>query len=206
MTKLSEEPLRWLVAFDNAHSKDEEVHEDALGSILRKVSDEDNPSSIAVKAPEPSKTKPSHKKKSLRNKSGAANPKNLGLMDTRASSGSEDSGSADSSSKKRKKSNGTDMIADDRQSSYADTDTYKFKVSDREERSRRRQQIVEEDKPGASQTVFKPSNGKHNGTGQPSSKKAKTKGNEEVVKIPMRTGTLYLYRGIRRRVAFVRKL
>jgi len=39
------------------------------------------------------------------------------------------------------------------------------------------------------------------------SKKSKpTNGDEEVVKVPMLTGTLYLYRGIRRRAEFIRRI
>lgn len=45
----------------------------------------------------------------------------------------------------------------------------------------------------------------NSGGGSKSSKKAKAHGDEEVVKVVMLTGTLYLYKGIRRRAEFIRK-
>ena len=102
------------------------------------------------------------------------------------------------------------MEADDRQSN-ADTDassvqndgTEKSKlVSDREQRSRRRQQMIEEEIPG---TLTNPSVAKD--LAAPPAKKTKNKDGEEVIKIPMLTGSLYFYRdGLKRRVAFVRKV
>jgi hypothetical protein len=70
------------------------------------------------------------------------------------------------------------------------------KVSSREERSRRRQQLIDEEVPveGLMKAVAPPP------------KKSKTTASDEVVKIPMLTGTLYLYRGAKRSVAFVRKV
>jgi hypothetical protein len=58
--------------------------------------------------------------------------------------------------------------------------------------------VIEEE----SQTIIKrPGN---NGV-LPPSKKMKAGTDEEVIKVPMLTGTLYLYRGVRRRVEFIRK-
>jgi hypothetical protein len=70
------------------------------------------------------------------------------------------------------------------------------KASLREARSRRRQQIVkgEVQADGLLQAVASPP------------KKSRTNASDEVVKIPMLTGTLYLYRGAKRSVAFVRNV
>ena len=69
-------------------------------------------------------------------------------------------------------------------------------ISSREVRIRRRQQAIGEEVPG---------DGAVNVVA-PSPKKCKIKPSDEVVKIPMLTGTLYLYRGAKRSVAFVRKV
>jgi hypothetical protein len=79
------------------------------------------------------------------------------------------------------------------------------KVSAREERSRRRQAIIHKEAQLSGVKRVRPHT--HN---KSSSKKARVHevidDEEEVIKVPMKTGTLYLYRGIRRRVEFVRKI
>lgn len=62
----------------------------------------------------------------------------------------------------------------------------------REERSKRRQAMIDEDK------VTK--------NARPEKKKKIIKSSDDVVRVPLLTGTLYLYRGLQRRAEFVRKV
>ncbi len=191
----------WLVTFDDQEFKDEEIHDDSLGPVVSRAEESDNGSSkngdTKLKA---------NKKKPLRHKPQLPTKKS----DQKACSGSEDSASPDV--KRKKRSPSLDLHAEDRQSNV-DTDASSpmdsaksgsSKVSDREQRSRRRHQIDSEDVPGAS--MLKPDLPRPVAPLFPVAKATKTKGGEAVVKIPMLTGTLYLYRGAKRRVAFIRKI
>lgn len=73
----------------------------------------------------------------------------------------------------------------------------KAKASAREERSRRRQALQKDEGPLKPPAV-------NNGKARPN-KKAKKTTLEDVIKVPMLTGTLILYRGLHRRAEFVRK-
>ena len=190
------------MTFDDQDFPDEELLEDDLGPVVARSDDSD-----ASKNGDQSKPN-SSKKKSIRNKPGHAG---RAAGSEKAGSGSDDSGSLESN-KKEKRSPSIDFQADDRQSN-ADTDASspndssknnRSRVSDREQRSRRRQQMIEEEVPGTG--LLKPAHPRPTGVLPPAHKKTKTKGGEEVVKIPMLTGTLYLYRGTKRRVAFIRKV
>lgn len=192
----------WLVTFDDQEFQDEELHDDALGPTVARTDDSDNATS------KNGDTKPKGgKKKSLRHKPSLPTRHS---EHHKSGSGSEDSTSADL--KRRKRSPSLDLQGEDRQSNV-DTDASSpmdsskhgsSKVSDREQRSRRRHQVVTDDIPGA--TSPKPDHPRPMAPLFPVAKTTKTKGGEEVVKIPMLTGTLYLYRGAKRRVAFIRKV
>lgn len=205
----------WLVTFDDQDYPDEEIHEEDLGPVVARLDDSDNGGS---KNGDMTKPKIGSKKKFLRTTKPTLPAK---LMDAKAGSGSDDAESFDSSNKKKRRSSSIDLLPDDRQSN-GDTDVSSPNdssknassgsgrrsklVSDREQRSRRRQQIIEEE-PGTGLLMGgHPGGGATSGPSLPPSKKVKTHNGEEVVKIPMLTGTLYLYRGAKRRVAFVRKL
>lgn len=198
----------WLVTFDDQDFPDEEIHEDDLGPVVARVDDSDNGSS---KNGDATKSNKGSKKNSLRSKPALSANRD----DAKAGSGSDDAESLDSSNKKKRRSSSIDLQPDDHASNVdtdasSPTDAAKLAklVSDREQRSRRRQQIIEEDVvPGSDLLkIGHPKPTTNNGLALPLAKKAKTQGGEAVVKIPMLTGTLYLYRGAKRRVAFVRKL
>lgn len=206
--RLSEDPASpWLVTFDDQDLPDEELLEDDLGPVVARADDSDANS----KNDDGSSKSKGSKKKTLRSK--PVPPGKAGSSSDKAGSGSDDSGSPDAS-KKKKRSASVDFQGEDRHSN-ADTDVSspndsskndRSRVSDREQRSRRRQQVIEEEPPGAG-GLLKTVQPRPGGILPPPAKKAKTKiGGEEVVKIPMLTGTLYLYRGAKRRVAFVRKV
>lgn len=198
----------WLVTFDDQEFQDEEIHDDALGAIVTRADDSDNTGS------KNGDNKPkTTKKKSLRHKPLLPTRNN---SDHKAGSGSEESATPDSKKKKRSPSldhqNHQQHHADERHSN-ADTDASSpidsgknasSKVSDREQRSRRRHQGDADDAP--STTLLKHDHVRPVAPVLHPSKKIKTKGGEEVVKIPMLTGTLYLYRGAKRRVAFIPKI
>jgi hypothetical protein len=196
----------WLVTFDDQEFQDEEIHDDALGPLVSRADDSDNTASKS------GDNKPkTTKKKSLRHKPPLPTRNN---SDHKAGSGSEESATPDLKKKKRSPSldHHHHNHADERNSN-ADTDASSpidsgkhnsSKVSDREQRSRRRHQSDADDAP--SSTLLKQDHVRPAAPLFHPSKKIKTKGGEEVVKIPMLTGTLYLYRGPKRRVAFIPKI
>lgn len=76
----------------------------------------------------------------------------------------------------------------------SDSSSSKIKALEREQRSTRRQ---------ASNEVVKKRPLKNNGLA-PANKRVK-RNNDEVIVVPMLTGTLYLYRGLNRRAEFIRR-
>ena len=199
----------WLVTFDDQEFQDEEIHDDELGPVVTRADDSDN---TASKSGDNNKPKTA-KKKSLRHKPQLPTRHNSST-DHKAGSGSEESSTPDLKKKKRSPSlDHQNHHSDDRHSNAADTDASSpidsgknasSKVSDREQRSRRRHQSDADDAP--STTLLKNDPARSLAPVFHPSKKIKTKGGEEVVKIPMLTGTLYLYRGAKRRVAFIPKI
>jgi hypothetical protein len=201
--KLSDEPPRWLVTFDEGNHKDEEIPEDFLGPILGKLDEDESP-----KSGDPSK--PKSKKKSSRSKPAGGVSRGDSKGSSTGSSADENSGTPDS--KKGRKS--VSFSQGEGQSNDTDTSSPKdstksprstrSRSTDREARSRRRQALIGDEEP----LNGDPKRPRPNGTvAPPVSKKTKTtmKGNEEVIKVPMLTGTLVFYRGARRRVEFIRK-
>ena len=190
--KLSEDPTRWLVTYDEGSFHDEEVAEESLGPIVGKFEDQD-PSQKPADSSKSAKSK-----KKARNKNGIKSDKG-----SRSSNSSSDE-TTDSKRKRKSVSFSQEGKANDTDGSSAkDTSDKKrplrSKVSDREERSRRRQAMIEVEKQA---TTKRPSNNTSIGP----SKKVKAGSDEEVIKVQMLTGTLYLYRGgLRRRVEFIRK-
>jgi hypothetical protein len=209
VNRLSDEPASsWLVTFEDQEIPDEEIHEDDLGPVVARVDDSDNSGSKNGDKSKVSKKKPLRAKLAFPTKPG----------DVKAGPGSDDAKSLDSNKKKRR-SPSEDFEAQDSQTKL-ETDVSspndsskntasgvggKSKLtSDREARSRRRQLAIEDEVPGSG--LLKPGYPRPVGPPLHLAKKAKTQGGEAVVKIPMLTGTLYLYRGAKRRVAFIRKL
>eukprot|EP00934_Nitzschia_sp_Nitz4_P008179 Nitzschia sp. Nitz4//scaffold8_size234185//112519//113324//NITZ4_001263-RA/size234185-augustus-gene-0.243-mRNA-1//1//CDS//3329559824//8169//frame0 len=203
--KLSEEPARWLVTFDHDDLRDEEIPQESLGPILRKGDDSDS-GDISTQN-EVGKVNQTTKKKTGRGRSNTGGKGSVSGNDSRADSGSEDSVSQSNHKKRRKSVEFSEHNHDDTDSTPpedASTTGLRSKASDRAKRVRRRQQTIDEDKMAY---LEKTNNAKSNGgMNHPPNKKPNLKGGEGVVKIPMLTGTLYLYRGDRRRVAFIRKV
>ena len=207
--KLSEEPARWLVTFDRGSWKDEELSEDVFGSVVGRMEETEVP---AAKGTEITVKDRKNKKK---NRNKASTTKNEGKGGSTNSS-SEDQSGAEVGKKKKK----TVSFSQERQPTDTDASSPKdqaskkrglrSKVSDREQRSRRRQQMIEEEAqtlpaaPASSNNNHNKRPRPHGGMAQ-AAKKSKTGAKEEVIKVPMLTGTLYLYKGLRRRAEFIRK-
>jgi hypothetical protein len=189
--RLSEGPTanpRWLVAFDDEPSwKDEELYEKFFGKTL----------TTTEAAPPPKLSQPRNKADSLRKKT--AKPNN-GSIKTSSSSEAEESRSG------RKKSvtftDTTSPNLSEADSSPKDSESKSDLVSAREQRSLRRQAKVEEEIvhqhkiDPRKRPVPVPAVGID---------QKRLRGDEEVIKVPMLTGTLYLYRGPVRRAEFVRR-
>lgn len=110
---------------------------------------------------------------------------------TTASAKTENTTSIDQPKRKTRTGSAQEGISDSSTPTASDT-----RVTAREERVKRRQALTQD----SGELVDAP-NGK---IGRPANKKKKLD-DSDVVKIPMLTGTLYLYRGIPRRAEFVRK-
>lgn len=195
-----------MLTFEKESWKDEEFSEEAFGSVLGKV-DEGEGSPTGPDPPAPAAA----------NKNKNKNNKNRSKPSSGASGGSsaeEQSANSDSLQKKAVSFSPGEVNPTDTDASSPKQETPKqetpankkrslrSRVSDREQRSRRRQALIVEE-PEVSST-----DGKRPRPLEPVTrvtKKSKSGVNEEVIKIPMLTGTLFLYRGLRRRAEFIRK-
>ena len=208
--KTSEDPARWLLTFCGESWKDEEFSEEAFGSILGKA-DEGEGSPTGPDTPAPAAV----------NKNNNKNNKNRNKPSGESKSGGTSGGSsveelsANSHSLQKKdvslsheqvNPTDTDASSPNKQETPATNNkkrSLRSRVSDREQRSRRRQAlIVDEPEVGSS------TDGKRPRPLEPVTrvtKKSKSGVSEDVIKIPMLTGTLFLYRGLRRRAEFIRK-
>jgi hypothetical protein len=205
----SEDPAaRWLVTFEGSSWKDEDISEESLGPIVGKLEENE----VSKKADDQSLKS---KKKTPNKQPTSKNDGGIGKA-PRSTSGTSSNSSAeensDSRKKKSKKENSqTDSDASSPKSSHSDPSknekSNRLSISDREQRSRRRQAIIEEDTPTTTATTTTSTKRPRPPTAAtPPSKKVKTETGEEVIKVPMLTGTLYLYRrGLRRRAEFIRK-
>ncbi|GAX16977.1 hypothetical protein FisN_5Hh356 [Fistulifera solaris] len=111
---------------------------------------------------------------------------------------------SDDNSKDAKKSQESSPIASD--SSIPETaEARRKKASAREQRSRRRQAIIDEF--GVPQPIEEGSNKRKMPPHKPfKNKRPKPSGDEKCIQIKLLTGTLYLYRGPNRRAEFIRKV
>ena len=184
----------WVVHFDDQDLQEYEVPEEDIGLLLGRPDDSDN---SVTKVSETFRLR-AGKAKTIRNKTE--------LIGVEFGSGSESdiNGALNMTSPSIALQVEGDGSTAEASVSSPNSESAKYvsggedgKVSSREVRSRRRQQAIEDEVPpgGAAVNVV-----------APPPKKAKTKTSDEVIKIPMLTGTLYLYRGAKRSVAFVRKV
>ena len=200
--------ISWLVSFVGGASNgtEEELSEETFGAIIGKEPPPTDTTTDPVTAGAPSTTAKTSdtesKSSSTKGKNNASKKKVKGSAGATAPTPASTSNS--SVEEAEKKSAEEMPVGKENDPSDSDTsspktalaDGAKAKVSDREQRSRRRQEIIEQDPPPAAKRIKE----------APRNTNSKKKvGDEEVIKVPMLTGTLYLYRGIRRRVEFIRK-
>jgi len=189
--KLTEGPTanpRWLVAFDDKPAwKEEEVYEKAFGKHLSKF--EENPTSNKNIIRSRHKSKKSIKSDPSENISTSSEAEETRPM-------------PDPKKKAVTFTDNSPTISEVELSPKSRKD--RDRVSAREQRSLRRQAMVEDVVP---QHPVLSSTGKRPRSTPPPpgnvSKKARKDG--EVIKVPMLTGTLILYRGLNRRAEFIRK-
>lgn len=176
-TSRSTSPSTWLIGFDDKSSPSEKVHEDHLGEILGKVS----PSPDTVITTVGTRNRKSSTTSGTRKVAGRTtkNEKEnpAEMLDALASSSS---GSTRNGSKKSLVDSESPVPSGKRAAA----------ASAREQRSKRRQA---QQPPSVSFS-------------RPTKKSKTSKSKEPAIKIPMLTGTLFLYRGRHRRAEFVRKV
>eukprot|EP00542_Grammatophora_oceanica_P017424 CAMPEP_0194028570 /NCGR_PEP_ID=MMETSP0009_2-20130614/2501_1 /TAXON_ID=210454 /ORGANISM="Grammatophora oceanica, Strain CCMP 410" /LENGTH=223 /DNA_ID=CAMNT_0038667997 /DNA_START=71 /DNA_END=742 /DNA_ORIENTATION=+ len=175
----SANPL-WLVAFDGEPWKDEEIYETHFGSLIGKDGKLLTKGG-GIRAPP---TRSATRKKNGRSSSSSeADDDQLQPPNKKAKSVTFSAENTPVPSE----TDSPSMSAKER-----------AKASAREERSKRRQAKIHED--AVTIGVFPPK-----GKKLPGKKNRKLGDDEEVVRVQMLTGTLYLYRGAYRRAEFVRK-
>lgn len=209
------------MTFDEGAWKDEELSEDCFGVIVGRQDEVESFSSKTVDPPNPNR-KSNKKKPGNTTKHPVAKGGDGG--DSKGSAGTSAGSSAEeqSGNPKKKQQKAVSFSPEGRP---AESDisppkdivkksrSLRSKVSDREQRSRRRQAMIEEEAqtiPGggvgsASTSTAPIKRPRPHAPASHSSKKMRAGTNEEVIKVPMLTGTLYLYRGLRRRAEFIRK-
>lgn len=189
---------RWRIAYDDDAFADEELSESSLGHILTGSSDTESPTQLPAPAPTPS---PSPASIAAATAARKKNRKNGRFV---KSTPPEVTPSAVPPEKK--------AVSFPQEASDSSAVSNSKKTSAREQRTARRNRLQPEipSVPTAPPPPPQPKKRPPVPTGGPAghkgaSKKTKTAADEEVVKVPMLTGTLYLYKGIRRRAEFVRK-
>lgn len=191
-----------MVAFDEESWPEEDIYESYFGKIIETVSDTEDKARNSIKtgkeikkgAPSSATTSsssgpaPDNTGQSRQKKKSAKSPPTTPPEPTKSSSDKAEEDSVSSHGKKRKT---TDT---DEEGKLSDDSAARKKAQDREARRKRRQAIVEEEemKMGIHDHVVG------------SAIKKKTKG-EDVIEVPMLTGTLLIYRGIHRRAEFIYK-
>lgn len=208
---------RWLIKFDGQPYKDEEVYEHTFGKLLIAADDEPDPAQDLA-APPPRRSKSTSSSSNNNNNSGKKSPvpkENTLTTTTPAVPDSEQpnspatgAGGDDDSDKKKSSpsvSNENSPTASDESGTDANG---KKKSSAREARSNRRQEMIDESGGVLASAVpaFNSNKRRMNAVAQSKSKKRARDGDEQVVKVKLLTGTLYLYRGQHRRAEFIRRV
>jgi hypothetical protein len=198
---------RWLVTFDDHPHKDEELYEKAFGELI-KAAEEDGAPAVLVQAPRRVRT-------SISSSSSVQSKKT-----SRSSVSSEDGDKPDDKGSyersEKKKENKSVSFSDvgastetrpEAPSSYVPV----VRQAAREQRSLRRQAKIDSDvNPAlvAAPVSVESDLSKKRRIPPPkqNAKRIKSDDGEEVVKVNLLTGTLYLYRGLHRRAEFVRRV
>lgn len=207
---------RWLIRIDG---RSEEIYEHLFERVLVAADD----------SADAGNSDPAHFSAHERDNESAAPGKTTASTTGKRSASNKNSGSGDEGSKEARESGRSDdeemrkennennskkSVSFSNESSAngsegsetGDTSAAGRKVSAREQRSRKRQAMIDEH--GGNFGVLPPANGKRR---PPQNNKSKAKrmrpeSDEECVKIKLLTGTLYLYRGRHRRAEFVRRV
>jgi len=196
---------RWLVKFDGPY-KDEEMYEHAFSKVVANKGEHRHSGSSGdgeSRRPTVSNNKKNHKSHSNASsrKSEAVNATDAQVLPPKHEH--------DETSKKLAAPSHENSPIGSEESSTPETDGRKKKVSAREQRSRRRQAIIDEFGVAVPSQPA-PAGGKRKLAGnQKTAAKSKRQRHEEdgtCLKIKLLTGTLYLYRGRHRRAEFIRRV
>jgi hypothetical protein len=212
---------QWLVAFDDESWDDVDMYESSFGQILgnkatvtepaddtnNKNKKEKTKQTVAVLDTPKTTTAKRHGSpvtasapNAVKTKTPAVSPSEMEQQAAHNSSNSNSDSSKNSTKSQKQISFQTvreQHLSDDSSTLLSDAAKGAAGISSREQRSKRRQAAIMEEV--AQQPVQEPPTKKKKVTGQYNN------GKEEVVKIQMLTGTLYLYKGLRRRAEFIRK-
>jgi hypothetical protein len=200
---------RWLVTFLDEHSwKDEELYEAVFGKHWSKDLDEQSKTSRNHSRSQNTGMSNGTRKKSNKSSSAGMAASNVSTISSSPTSDAEVSQTSSSTNKKKSVSfiesslRNNEVVAPSR-----DEHRSSPRSSTREQRSKRRQSHVMEKVEIKSLSKAPPNHKRPALTSSRSgSDSKKVRRDEEVVKIPMRTGTLYLYRGLVRRAEFIRHI
>ena len=189
---------RWLVTFDDHPHKDEELYEKAFGDLIKAA---DTDSAPVVPLPR-------------RSRSSISSNSSLQSRRTQRSSGSSEEGEkgeergSEVRNEETKKENKSVSFSQDAVSVEGDPSTTLVRKGEREQRSLRRQAKIDTDviPPLSDASSHQSAKKRRLPPPKPSNKRVKLGDGEDVVKVHLLTGTLYLYRGLHRRAEFVRRI
>jgi hypothetical protein len=195
---------RWLIKFEKKSYKDEEMYERAFKALIHSNEDVDERKNhsttiiapqlhiVSRSTPSPDNTKVDGSTPSEGGNSDDAKEGNKGNSSSVSSSATMTTSKTVSSKSVQfhKGDTASNEGSDDSSPNEENSGSRKarYRASQREARSRRRQAKIE-----TSSKKIKPNEQQYAGNG-------------EVVKVALKTGTLYLYRGTHRRVEFVRRV
>jgi hypothetical protein len=187
---------RWLVSFEEEGWTEQELYESSFGEIVGKVSPK--------KEAETTKRVTNGRKNSRKRQ---ASPENTASTAPASDSNSSRAEEPSRTKKKRKTVSFAPPGTEDASDASSDISKKAAAASAREERSRRRQAVLEEQQQLLSQEHRRNA---HNSRGA-NRKNGRNKDpalddEKDVVRVPMLTGTLFLYKGQHRRAEFVRNV
>jgi hypothetical protein len=189
---------RWLVTFDDHPHKDEELYEKAFGELIKAADKESAPVGRLPR----------------RSRSSISSNSSLQSRRTQRSSGSSEELEKDEERRgegrndETKKDNRSVSFSKDALSAECDSSTTLVRKGAREQRSLRRQAKIDTDviPPLSEASSHHSARKRRLPPPKHSNKRVKLDNAENVVKVHLLTGTLYLYRGLHRRAEFVRRI
>ena len=189
---------RWLVTFDDHPHKDEELYEKAFGDLIRAADKESAPvGQLPRRARSSISSNSSLQSRRTQRSSGSSEEREKG----------EERG-GDLRNEETKKDNKSVSFSQDNVAAEISPSATLVRKGAREQRSLRRQAKIDTDVilPASDASNHQTAKKRRLPPPNHSNKRVKLGDAENVVKVHLLTGTLYLYRGLHRRAEFVRRI